>query len=171
MTFATDPRQLAAYKRATKEVGTKEIVGPEDNPKIVEWFKQVGHGWVRDDETAWCAAFVGAMLELSGIVSTRGLNARSYVEWGEEVKEPRPGDIVVFWRGSPDSWKGHVGFFVSQDRKHIKVLGGNQANSVSFANYSTASLLSIRRARSTVEPSAFAGIIALIMKIFSSWKG
>ncbi len=29
----------------------------------------------------------------------------------EPDTSPLPGDIVIFWRGSPASWEGHVGIF------------------------------------------------------------
>jgi uncharacterized protein (TIGR02594 family) len=130
-----DGRLLRAYRLAKAELGTREISGAQDNPEIVQWFADVGHQWVRDDETAWCAAFAGAMLEAAGIRSTRALNARSYMEWGEPTDDPKEGDVVVFWRVSRSDWRGHVGFFVRKDRNRVWVLGGNQSNSVSEKDY------------------------------------
>jgi uncharacterized protein (TIGR02594 family) len=130
-----DGRLLRAYRLAKAELGTREISGAQDNPEIVQWFADVGHQWVRDDETAWCAAFTGAMLEAAGIRSTRALNARSYMEWGEPTADPQEGDVVVFWRVSRSDWRGHVGFFVRKDRNRVWVLGGNQSNSVSEKDY------------------------------------
>ena len=132
------------YKLAEKEIGTKEIPGESDNPDIVEYFEEVGHSWVQDDETAWCAAFVGSMLERAGIPSTRALNARSYLEWGQpsELKE---GSIVVLWRDKPDSWKGHVGFATGKETKDkIEILGGNQSNMVNKAMYPKERILDFR---------------------------
>ena len=65
---------------------------------------------------------------------------------GEEVKEPKKGDIVVFWRESKNSWKGHVGFF-KEFTAHGQVvcLGGNQNNSVCYRTYSADRVLSFRR--------------------------
>lgn len=127
-------------------VGTKEIVGPQDNPKIMEMYATVGHDWVEHDETAWCAAFVGFCLEKSGLRSTRALNARSYLNFGTtvELADAKEGDIVVFSRGASE-WQGHVGFFVGQTATQIKVLGGNQTNAVTIANYPKTRLLGIRR--------------------------
>lgn len=141
------PKQIKAYNLARQEIGTVEIKGERDNPEIVGWFADVGHSWVQDDETAWCAAFVGAMLEAAGLNSTKALNARSYLEWGEEVplRSAQPGDIVVYWRESPESWKGHVGFYVDQAGETIITLGGNQRNEVNETPYDTDKLLSVRR--------------------------
>lgn len=143
----TNKKQMDAYRLAQVANGTKEIKGPEDNPKIVAWFRDVKHGYIADDETAWCAAFLGAMLERAGLQSTRMLNARSYLDWGEAVptKEAQPGDIVVFWRGSPSGWQGHVGFFVGWRENGINVLGGNQADAVRYSIYPSNRLLGIRR--------------------------
>lgn len=103
-----------------------------------------------DDETPWCAAFANAMLAEAGIRGTDRANARSFERWGEAVADPREGDIVVFWRTDPSSWKGHVGFFVRfevrGDRSGVVVVGGNQSNAVSEAWYPISRLLAFRRA-------------------------
>jgi len=150
-----DERQIDAYRLAQNEVGLEEIPGAKDNAEVVQMFADVGHSWVKDDETAWCAAFVGAMLERAGLKSTRALDARSYNDWGEEIdiEDALPGDIVVFWRGSPNSWKGHVGFFVRNAGVNIEVLGGNQSDSVSIAHYSKKRLLSVRRMTTSTAPA------------------
>lgn len=127
-----------------------EIAGKKHNPLIVKWFGQVGHSWVTDDETAWCAAFMGAMLQEGGLPSTKKLNARSYLNWGKEVElhEAKEGDVVVFQRGT-SGWEGHVGFFVRQTNEHviphIIVLGGNQKNMVNEQPYLKRTLLGVRR--------------------------
>ena len=141
-----DNRLGAAYAKAKTLVGVREIPGDEDNPVIVDMFKAVGHGWVKDDETAWCAAFVGAMLEAQGLESTRKLNARSYLDWGQAValEDAKPGDLVIFWRGDKNSWQGHVGFYVSHGNSFVNVLGGNQGDSVSVGQYKKSQLLGCR---------------------------
>jgi uncharacterized protein (TIGR02594 family) len=142
-------KQFRAYQIAKTRIGVKEVPGDVHNPEIVKWFGEVGHSWVQDDETAWCAAFFGAMLEEAGLPSTRKLNARSYLDWGRPVNfaDAVPGDCVVFWRSSPSSWQGHVGFYagITNDRLNIKVLGGNQGDRVSHALYAKSRLLGVRR--------------------------
>lgn len=147
-------RQRTAYQLAESNIGLKEIRGTRHNPEIVDFFAAVGHEWVKDDETAWCAAFVGAMLEEAGLKSTRKLNARSYLKWGEpvDIKDVRVGDILVFWRGKRDSWQGHVGFYVGHDGKRLNVLGGNQSNEVTIAPYPFGRLLGVRRMPAPPEP-------------------
>jgi len=138
---------MTAFDIARSYLGIKEVAGPRDNPKIMEMYASVGHDWVEHDETAWCAAFVGHCLEKAGIRSTRALNARSYLTFGEPVAvtDAREGDIVVFERGS-SSWQGHVAFFIKATATQIEVLGGNQSNGVTIARYPRSRLLGIRRA-------------------------
>lgn len=140
-------KQATAYALASEEVGMREIKGPSHNAEIVQMFAEVGHSWVKDDETAWCAAFVGAMLERAGLPSTRKLDARSYMTWGRRVPiaEAQPGDLVVFWRDNPESWKGHVAFYVRDAGMFVEVLGGNQQDAVNVARYPKSRILEVRR--------------------------
>ncbi len=83
----------SAYKLAKQEIGTWEWeVG--HNPVVLKYFDDVGHSWVNDDETPWCAAFIGSMLFRAGIRATNKLNARSYLDWGMPcaVEEAEEGD-------------------------------------------------------------------------------
>lgn len=134
---------------ATELIGLKEIVGSEHEPRVVEFFAEAGHSWVKDDETAWCMAFVNAMLVRGGWKGTGKLNARSIENWGQKVSlaDIRYGDLVAIPRGS-SAWQGHVFFFVRWlDDKKTKMegLGGNQSNSVSLAPFKTEDVLYVRR--------------------------
>lgn len=104
--------------------------------------------------TEWCAAFVNAVLADSGMTNlhdmkhAQPLTARSFLDWGETVDQPLPGDIVIFPRGT-QGWQGHVGFYVGWEKKEGKVfwkiLGGNQNDSVSIDLYPASKALGIRR--------------------------
>ena len=137
------------YDKAKEYVGVSEVVGSKHNPSIIAMFKASGHEWVRDDETPWCAAFVNAVLAECGLRGTGKLNARSFLDWAEPVDlaDAEHGDVVVFWRGSPDGWQGHVGFFAGTAGQNVMVLGGNQSNKVSVAAYGKDRLLGVRRMR------------------------
>lgn len=130
-------------KEAWREFGQVEQRGDRHNPRIVAFFRDVGHPDVVQDEIAWCAAFCGACLERVGIASTRSLLARSYLKWGTSLSQPRVGCIAVFSRGS-DPGKGHVGFWLGETDDAVVVLGGNQANSASVARYPKSRLLALR---------------------------
>jgi uncharacterized protein (TIGR02594 family) len=128
---------------AYADLGTHETAGDGTTPRIIEYFRAVGHDWVTSDETAWCAAFLGACLERSGVPSTRSLAARSYSVWGNEIRQPLPGAIAVFSRGS-DAKLGHVGFVIAATADHLTILGGNQGDGVSLARLPRRRLLNLR---------------------------
>lgn len=134
---------VAWLAHARSLLGARERAGDADNQTIMQLFRDVGHGWVEHDETAWCAAFVGACLERSGIRSTRSLRARSYLDWGVELAEPRLGCIAVLSRGR-DPALGHVAFYLGHDGDGIRLLGGNQDNAVTIARYPASRVLSYR---------------------------
>lgn len=132
------------YLHARTYIGLKEIAGDKHNPEILKFWK-LCHLPFRTDETAWCAGFVGGVLEECGIRSTRSGLARSYLKWGVEC-EPFIGCVVVFWRGHPDSGSGHVAFLADLPSKIlIPVLGGNQGNQVCVKRYPRARLLGYRK--------------------------
>lgn len=136
-----------AMQIARTYLGTKEIKGSANNPRIMDMYRTVGHDWIEHDEVAWCAAFVGHCLEKAGMASTRKLNARSYLSWGEKVagiEQAKEGDVVVFTRGASMA-QGHVAFFSKIAGSQIEVLGGNQSDSVTVARYASSRLLGIRR--------------------------
>ena len=133
-------------KLAFAQYGVKEITGSLDNPTIVEYFDDLGFaGSKLKDETAWCSAFANWVCKNSDLEYSGKLNARSWVEIGEQTDRPQLGDIVVFWRESKTSWKGHVAFYINEIDGYINVLGGNQSNQVKIAAYPKARLLTYRR--------------------------
>jgi uncharacterized protein (TIGR02594 family) len=137
----------AVYKIAQSYLGLEEIPGSQHNEEIIQFFKDSGHAWVKDDETPWCAAFVNSVLASAGVKGTGKINARSFLNWGEEVplSEAQQGDIVVFWRKNKSGPYGHVAFFDRENEHSIRVLGGNQNNRVCLQSYKKERLLSVRR--------------------------
>ena len=122
-----------AWIRIAKSLdGTTEIKGAKHNPEIVQMWKDIKRGGIKDDETPWCAAFVGACLERAGIVSSRFESARSYETYGTKLKTPVYGCIGVRVRDGG----GHVGFIVgkSPDGK-LLMLGGNQRDQVNVVPF------------------------------------
>jgi uncharacterized protein (TIGR02594 family) len=135
-------------KIAASQLGQKEISGPQHNPVIVDYAIEAGFTWVNDDETPWCSIFINWVAKNAGLQTSNKLNARSWLLVGLNVdNSPEPGDIVIFWRESPDSWKGHVGIFFgfSANGKRVYCLGGNQGNQVSVSAYSKDNVLGFRR--------------------------
>lgn len=132
---------------AFSQYGVTEISGASHNPTIVNYFKTIGHKWVTTDETAWCSAFANWVALKAGKKGSGKLDARSWLKTGNTTYRPVLGDVVVFWRESKSSWKGHVGFFIgySEDNRYIYVLGGNQSNQVNIKPYPKSRLLGFRR--------------------------
>lgn len=96
----------------------------------------------------WCAAFVSGVLKRKGYKPSKSPNnARSYLTYGKhvDITQAQEGDIAVFNRKGG----GHVGFYVSHSGDSIKILGGNQKDSVSYSTRSITEkgneLLGIRR--------------------------
>tara|TARA_Y100001973_G_scaffold106643_1_gene186062 strand:- start:8928 stop:9578 length:651 start_codon:yes stop_codon:yes gene_type:complete len=125
-------------------LGLKEIKGSKHNEEILEFWRRIGVPF-KDDETPWCAGYVGGVLEESAIQSSRSAAARSYVNWGVGLEGPAVGCVVVFWRGSPQGWSGHVGFVVGKDQRgNLMVIGGNQGDAVNVKPFDTSRVLAYR---------------------------
>ena len=131
---------------ALSQYGVTESPGDAHNKIILNYFKDIGKSWITTDETAWCSAFVNWVALKANKQQSSALTARSWLKVGESVQSPKIGDVVVFWRESKKSWKGHVGFFVgySQNKNYIYCLGGNQNNQVNIKAYPTYRLLEFR---------------------------
>ena len=132
---------------AAREIGITEFKDPEENPRILKYGKDTDLAMHEGDESAWCSIFMNWVCLKAGFEKTDKPNARSWLKAGRKVTNPEPGDIVVYWREAPSSWKGHVGIFMgfSADQTRIYTLGGNQGDSVSISAYPVDKLLEFRR--------------------------
>lgn len=114
---------------ARGELGTTEIRGGRDNPRVVE-YHQATTLKAQDDETSWCSSFVNWSMQQAGVQGTGSAAARSWLNWGQAVTRDaahvRPGDVIVFPRGNNPA-QGHVAIVdaVLPDGS-VRVLGGNQ---------------------------------------------
>jgi uncharacterized protein (TIGR02594 family) len=141
---ATTPADLA-----------KEFIGAnegivEDNNALSSFFQKTAGISINPAVTPWCAAFANAVLKSFGQEGTGSLAAKSFLDYGEAVDTPEVGDLVIFDRGKPGSWQGHVGFFQGYDESgNILVLGGNQgptgSGAVNVKAYSPKRLEGFRR--------------------------
>jgi len=118
----------AVMKRARRDLGQKEIPGPEANPVIMSAWLHVDCDPPTNDDLAYCAAKMCQWHEETGHTSPRAPNARSWLKWGKEVKTPKIGDVVIEWRESIRSWKGHVTLYAGPGSKPgtYLALGANQ---------------------------------------------
>ena len=137
--------QIAMYLLASEFIGLTEIPGEQNNPQILTFFQDIGDNWVQTDETAWCSAMINWVALKCGCERSYKLDARSWLEIGQDIKIPELGDLVIFWREDPKSWKGHVGLYAGQTKKSIFCLGGNQNNQVNIKTYPKYRLLKFKR--------------------------
>lgn len=138
---------------ASKYLGYNEN-NASQRTSLQDFFKQNGVN-VDPKMTAWCAAFVNAVLSTNGLpqsLDAKGnpnLMARSFANYGTDARnDPQVGDIVVLRRGTGNT-QGHVGFFQGFDAKgNLKVLGGNQdgGQAVSTQTFNKQDVLAVRRA-------------------------
>lgn len=145
-------RLMALYLKIAKaEIGTEEIPGPRDNPRIAEYLHttNIGDPYDDNDETPWCSAFVNwvvaTAIEKTTLIAPRGTRsamARSWLHWGTEIKIPLPGAIVIFRRGEPP--QGHVAFVIEKQGSRLLVVGGNQSDAVTQTTYPLTDVLGYR---------------------------
>lgn len=130
---------------AKRLVGTTEIRGPQDNPVILGMGDAAGIR-VTDDETPWCGLFVSHCIATTlpdEPMPANPLGARQWLKFGSDVT-PQFGSALIFWRESPSSFKGHVGFYWAEDDLSYHVLGGNQSDSVNVTRLVKSRLLGAR---------------------------
>lgn len=118
-----------------------------NNPQIMQFFHKTGFPTIKNDEVNWCAAFVNFCMEELGVNHPKSLLAKDLLKIGTPIKDPQPGDLVIFWRVKQKGWQGHVGFFIKEDKDAnlIYVFGGNQGGSVCMKPFTTDKVLGYRR--------------------------
>ena len=112
-------------------MGTAEVRGSGNNPIIMDWATSLDVNYP-GDEVAWCGLFVahciGSTLPQE-VLPRNPLGARQWEQFGDATN-PRVGAVMVFWRVSLASGKGHVGLYVGEDSTAYQILGGNQSDKV-----------------------------------------
>lgn len=113
--------------------GIREVAGKASNPEILDWADDLDVHYPGDD-VPWCGLFVGHCIGSTLThepLPANVLGARQWLKFGVRLDGgPRLGAVLVFWRGSPGGWQGHVGFYVAEDDHAYHVLGGNQTDMV-----------------------------------------
>ena len=144
LTFKALMSGLVKYRKPTVTVSdipwineALSVLGLNERSDFTELSKYlISDGTTVGDirEIPWCGDLVETCIKRAlpdAVTPKNPYLALNWNKWGEPCA-PCVGAIVVFWRGSPDSWKGHVGFIVGESKTNWYVLGGNQKNSVTI---------------------------------------
>ncbi len=126
---------------------------------------------------AWCAAYANAVLAKSGLSGTGSNMASSFLNWGQETKNPGLGDIVNI-KPQAAGASGHVGFFGGYDAAgNVLVSGGNQSDSVKTSAFPVDQVVSFRTALTDASKSTqnfgagLEGISSSLANSFTSTAG
>jgi uncharacterized protein (TIGR02594 family) len=119
------------YNLALKELGTRER-GNNSGEAIARYRQLAQCG---SDHDPWCAIFVNAMFALCGhppVPGTKSPSSQSFRDNAHfrPLSGPALGAVAVFWRNSPRSGLGHVGFYRGESTESVYVLGGNEDDMV-----------------------------------------
>jgi len=178
-------------REARRHLGLREIPGSRSNQTILDWAKDGGIGWYKNDDIAWCGLFhlhLAMTCHPDLTPPPNPLSARNWAGrdvpggvfksaadepgWGKEGPDPSKGEAVllgstgVMWRTSKTkSWHGHIGIVFAQNSTHIGLVGGNQSNSVSEAWYPRSRFLGTRIAQDDLPkaPTASTGTTGATM--------
>lgn len=145
---------ITLFDLAQRHIGIKERSEKDkDHPLIQWWLSLCGYGFDAQDEVPWCSAFVNGMAWTLGLPRSRSAAARSWLEVGKPVPLSQATigfDVVILSRGAPPS--GHVGLFAGLSQAAaadqpslVHLLGGNQGNKVSVADFPVERVLGVRR--------------------------
>jgi uncharacterized protein (TIGR02594 family) len=143
-------RTMRVLTEILKLYGTAEVAGPKSNLELLKILRKHQPTTTDDGLLAWCGVMMAEAFERAGfkVMIPKGyMGARSWMNLPDPVtlEQAQLGDIVIFWRGTPDGWQGHVGIYISHNSDNIFVLGGNQGDRVSIAPYAKTRLLGIRK--------------------------
>jgi uncharacterized protein (TIGR02594 family) len=125
-----------------REVGVHEIPGPKENKRILEYHAATKLK-SKSETVSWCAAFASWVLQEAGLPSLHTAWARDYLKYGNALKAPAPGCLIVFERNAPGG-DSHVTFFHHAYHGLYFCAGGNQHDSVNITGFGTAKVLGIR---------------------------
>jgi uncharacterized protein (TIGR02594 family) len=146
--------QMPWMQEAIRLIGLTEVRGPGSNPVLIDFGMALELDY-KNDDTPWCGLFVAHCIGSSlpnEALPTTPLLARAWRKFGISCA-PQLGAVLVFWRESPNSSKGHVGFYHGEDASHYHVLGGNQSDAVNVRRIERSRFLSARWPLTALAPT------------------
>jgi uncharacterized protein (TIGR02594 family) len=147
---------VTLYQLAERLVGeVTERSGSATHP-FIAWCHEMTMGQDVEDEVPWCSSFINRLAWFCRLPRSRSAAARSWLDVGVPVSidqaQPGANDVVILKRGNgpqpgPEVFRapGHVGIYMGVEGTRVRVLGGNQGNTVSLASFPLSSILGIRR--------------------------
>ena len=141
--FGGSARGRAALEAAVGEAarGAGEVGGNNMGPDVDKYLNDIV-----EPPNNWCAGFVSWCLRESGsmpidyTVGARDVlnqaRRRGLTTFNDPAAaRPLPGDIVVWWRGSPNGWRGHIGFVHHTEHGRVFTIEGNKSSRVEGFDY------------------------------------
>jgi N-acetylmuramidase/Putative peptidoglycan binding domain len=156
------PTQLNVMRDIT---GTHWGPGEGPSPTIGKWLTFISSKYsdmsrycgsvIHEDYFEWCGLTVGYCMAMAGVRPAFGaketddfLWALAWLEWGDTVQTPQPGDVIVF-EFAPG--QQHVTLFESDAGGGFWTCrGGNQSREVKTSNFPRSCLKGIRRVPAAV---------------------
>jgi hypothetical protein len=136
-------RGRAALKVAIGELkkGAGEVGGNNRGPFVQKYLNGLA-----PEGSSWCASFVSHCFSrhAKGVPFKYTVGARDMLRqfrdrnWAHAPGsgyEPKPGDIVVWWRVRADGWQGHVGFVHQLKDGMLYTIEGNKSTRVQGFSY------------------------------------
>lgn len=118
------------------KAGAGEKGGDNRGPDVRRYHSVTG---AREGDS-WCASFVSYCFETGNAGTapfepTAGARdlLRRFKRKGWDYKAslsspPAPGDIIVWWRGTPDGWMGHIGIVMAYENGLVHTIEGNRGS-------------------------------------------
>lgn len=139
---------------AEGELGVHEIPGPRSEARIIEYHATTTLK-ATSDEVAWCSSDLNWIFIQVKIKGTNSAAARSWLKWGVRLGVPAFGCVAVLSRDgnqpahltreeltTGNYLPGHVGLWIGDvNANTIRLIGGNQNNSHSIANFPKSKVL------------------------------
>lgn len=143
---------MDTIKIALGEYGTGEIAGPGANPRILQYFQEVGRPEWKSDEIPWCAIFANWVLKQLGKPTAGTGLASAFLTYGTQTNRPVLGDIVVFGTNKPTDPMQHISFYIKTVAGLVYCLGGNQNNEVNIEGFPLQYVSGYRKLPITIAP-------------------
>jgi uncharacterized protein (TIGR02594 family) len=134
-------RKALGVARQEMAAGAREVGGNNSGP----WVKKYLGGAGLDEGNPWCASFVSwcffhacgdnkSKMPFPYNPLARGVFSACKAK-GWQVGDPKPGDLIVWWRESLHSGKGHIGFVESVKDGFVYTIEGNKSDRVQQFQY------------------------------------